>query len=31
MLEEGQRKDWFGSLFIPWCAALAAVFTRILC
>ena len=26
MLEEGQRKDWFGSPFIRTCAALAAVF-----
>jgi MFS transporter, DHA2 family, multidrug resistance protein len=26
MLEEGQRKDWFGSSFIVWCAILAAIF-----
>ena len=26
MLEEGQRKDWFGSPFIVWCAILAAIF-----
>ncbi len=26
MLEEGQRKDWFGSSFIQTCGALAAVF-----
>ena len=26
MLEEGQRKDWFGSPFIQTCAALAGVF-----
>jgi DHA2 family multidrug resistance protein len=26
MLEEGQRKDWFGSSFIVWCAILATIF-----
>ena len=26
MLEEGQRKDWFGSEFIRTCAILAAIF-----
>jgi DHA2 family multidrug resistance protein len=29
MLEEGQRKDWFGSTFICWAGALAAVFIPI--
>ncbi|HEY1581996.1 MAG TPA: DHA2 family efflux MFS transporter permease subunit [Chthoniobacterales bacterium] len=29
MLEEGQRKDWFGSRFIQGCALLAAIFIPI--
>jgi DHA2 family multidrug resistance protein len=29
MLEEGQRKDWFGNTFICWSAALAAIFIPI--
>ena len=29
MLEEGQRKDWFGSPFIRGCAVLAAIFVPI--
>jgi DHA2 family multidrug resistance protein len=29
MLEEGQRKDWFGNSFICWCAFLAALFIPI--
>ena len=30
MLEEGQRKDWFGSPFIRNCAILAAIFVPLL-